>query len=278
MNSPRLLPVLACLALTAGCASAPQAPEPPPDVPAAPDAPALEPPEEALRELGDRAAAEALVVEGRQRRERGEHAAALEAFAAACEADPDYGIAHLEWAVTAQYVGLPDDDVRARFVRVLALLPDNPRAHFEGAVFEEAHGDRAAAIAGYRRTVALRGDHFEAHLRLGAALLAEGDVEGAFDAYEQALLLNGGSVAARLGLAEAAERKGDLARAEAALEAIVARFPDVPSHRQRLIAFYERTKQTKKARKARVALERLAPKDERKLRDLKPSRKRRGRR
>ena len=74
---------------------------------------------------------------------------------------------------------------------------------------------------------------------------------------------------AQLGLARAAEANGALKIAERAMRQMIALKPKVSAHRQRLIAFYQRTAQPKKARRAKRDLERVAPKDKRRLRRLK---------
>lgn len=223
----------------------------------------------------DRDEAVRLVDEGRALVEQGEHGAAFAAFEKARTADPSYGLAHLEGAIRAQYIGVDDDGVRKRFDRAAVLLADNPRVHFERAAFEESHGNANAAVEGYRRALDLRPSLVDARLALARALLTTGDHVSARETFRQVLEAEPKNLPALLGKAESSERLGDADAAEGALRAVVELFPDVASHRQRLIAFYERTGQVKKAEKETRRLEKVEPKERRRLRSLKPSRRRR---
>ncbi len=223
----------------------------------------------------DRAAAERLVVQGRAQSAEGDHGAAFRLFEQARAADPSYGIAHLEAAIAAQYVGNDDEHVRQRFERAAVLLRENPRVHFERAAFEESHGNPSVAVEGYRRALDLRPGLTGARLSLGRALLSTGDLPAAKETFRQVLEVEPKNLAALLGKADASERLGDLDAAERALRAVVEAFPEVTPHRQRLIAFYERTGQGKKAKRETKRLETIDPKARRDLRELKPSRRRR---
>lgn len=222
----------------------------------------------------DRDAAVRLVDEGRTLVEQGEHGAAFAAFEKARTADPSYGLAHLEGAIRAQYIGVDDEGVRKRFDRAAVLLADNPRVHFERAAFEESHGNADAAVEGYRRALDLRPSLTDARLALARALLTTGDQVSARETFRQVLEVEPENLAALLGRAESSERLGDVVAAEDALRAVVDLFPDVAPHRQRLISFYERTGQVKKAEKETRRLEKMEPRERRRLRSLKPSRKR----
>lgn len=222
----------------------------------------------------DRAEAERLVQEGRALAAQGDYGAAFAAFEQARAADPAYGLAHLEGAIAAQYVGVDDALVRERFEKAAAILENNPRVHYERGAFEESHGDAEAAIALYRRALDLRPGLLQARLALARALLTTGDVPGARETFRQVLEVEPRNLAALLGKADASEKLGDLTGAEAALRAVIEAYPDVAPHRQRLIAFYERTGQAKKAAAETKKLEQLDPKERRKLRQLKPSRRR----
>lgn len=223
----------------------------------------------------DRDEATRLVLEGRALREGGDHGAAFEVFERARAADPSYGLAHLEGAICAQYIGLEDERVRERFDQAAMLLDDSPRVHFERAAFEESHGHAEAAVTGYRRALDLRPSLLDARLALGRALMTTGDIEAARETFRQVLEVDPKSVPALLGKADAAERLGDHDGAERALKAIVDGAPDVAFHRQRLIAFYERTGQAKKVESEKKRLEKADPQERRRLRSLKPSRRRR---
>lgn len=215
-----------------------------------------------------------LVEEGRALAAQGDYGAAFEAFERARAEDPTYGIAHLEGAISAQYVGLEDELVRQRFERAAQLLQNNPRVHYERGAFEESHGNPTAAVALYRRALDLRPGLMNARLALARALLTTGDVPGARETFRQVLEVEPRNLAALLGKADSSERLGDVEGAEAALRAVIEAHPDVTPHRQRLIAFYERTGQAKKAALETKKLEQVAPKERRKLRQLRPSRRR----
>lgn len=222
----------------------------------------------------DRSHAEQLVTEGRALRDQGDHAGALERFQAARTEDESFGVAHLEWAITAQYVGAALDDTRVGFDRAIALLEENPRAYYELAAFEESAGDLQAALAAYRRALALRPEHERARAGFARALMSSGDYPAARTQYARLTQQQPGSTAAWLGLARAAEQLGDLKTAESALQHVVKLYPKVSQHRRRLIAFYERTDQQKKARRAERKLDRVDPDKKRRMRRLKPSRRR----
>lgn len=223
----------------------------------------------------DRDEAARLVDQGRALVAQGDYGAAFAAFEDARAKDPSYGLAHLEGAIAAQYVGVEDALVRQRFERAAALLQQNPRVHYERGAFEESHGNASEAVALYRRALDLRPGLTDARLALARALLTTGDLPAARETYRQVLEVEPRNLAALLGKADASEKLGDLAAAEEALRAVVDALPDVASHRQRLIAFYERTGQTKKANLETKKLEKVDPKERRKLRQLKPSRRRR---
>jgi tetratricopeptide (TPR) repeat protein len=258
--------------LLVGCASSPRAPAPTPAEPAPVDEDALRLEEEPPP---DRARAESLVDEGRRLRDQGDMLGALGRLDDARSEDDSYGIAHLEWAITAQLAAAPGDEVSASFERAVALLEENPRAHFERAAFHESQGRLSIALEGYERTLALRSDHKRARQAYARALLSADKPGRAKAQYAGVVARDPRNVAALLGLATAAERTGDLEQAEGALRDVVKLYPKVAGHRRRLIAFYERTEQPKKARREEKKLERVDPQKKRRLRSLKPSRRKR---
>jgi tetratricopeptide (TPR) repeat protein len=265
------------LLLAAGCASTPEGASETPTTPAparaaAPaDAAELRLDEEAPPDL---ARAQQLVLEARAMRDAGDHAGAVAKLEAAVEAEPGYGLAHLEHALAGQYLGEAAEDIRPRFARALALLRENPRAFYEYAAFEEAQGDRLKAIGNYRHALSLRPEHRDARVGLARCLLAEGDAAGALLEYRRITKAEPRDVAAWIGLATTAEEARELDEAEKALRAVVKLAPDVVPHRRRLIAFYERTDQPKKAKREAKKLARVDPQKKRRLRTLKPSRRR----
>lgn len=209
----------------------------------------------------------------RVKADAGDTNGALDEIERALRERPSSGLLHLERAQLGQHVGMDDAEVRRSLALALEALPENPRVHFAAAVYDEAQGHVDAAITGYQRTVTLRAEHGDAHLRLGRIHLARGEVGEARRSLDIAVSLMPTSIPAQLALADVAERVGDLPTAERAMLAIVNAHPTVPGHRQRLIAFYRRTGQAERERDAIRGLERIDPKDERKLRDLRRSKR-----
>jgi len=221
----------------------------------------------------DRRRAELLVDEGRTLAGGGDQAGALSRFDEARTEDESYGIAHLEWAVAAHYVGADPALVRAGFARAVLLLDENPRAYYERAAFEESAGDLQAASDGYARALALRPDHAAARQAYARVLVSRGEHKAALTQYALITKRAPKSLAAWLGLATAAEQTSDLKAAEAALRRVVKLHPRVPQHRRRLIAFYKRTAQQTKARREERRLDKVAPDKKRRMRTLKRSRR-----
>jgi len=215
----------------------------------------------------------AAVRTARSQAEAGDASAAFATIEAALAKDAGSPLLHLERGQLGLVVGLDEAEVERSLVFARDGLPENPRAHFALAAFDEGRGRVDDARRGYERTLAIRAEHGDANLRLGRMHLAAGSMGPARVHLEQAARAMPSSIPAQLALADVAERAGDLPGAERALLVIVNAHPSVPSHRQRLIAFYRRTGQAERERDALRALERIAPKDERKLRDLKRSSK-----
>lgn len=213
-----------------------------------------------------------LVREGRALAGQGLHGEALSRFEEARKIAPSLGIAHLEAALSAQYMGASSVEVAQRLDEAVARMPSNPRAQYQRAALAEAGGDDETAIAGYRLALSLREDTMEVWMALARSLLRKGAVAEAREAYARAVSIEPDNTGAQLGLAESAERTGDLALAERALLAARRMLPESVTLQRQLIAFFERTGQLHKAQAARAAMERTKPRDQRRLRPLKPSR------
>lgn len=258
--------------LASGCASGPApatAPEGDPVVEVA-EAPAEKIDDETLP---DTPRALALLDEGRARMQEGQAPRALELFDEAARADPGLGLAHLEWAIAAQHAGLAADRVRPRLTRALSLLPDNPRAHYVAAAFEESQGNLDAAREGYQLVLELRPSYAEASLRLGQAELARGAPAEALARFDDVLRADPDHVPALLGRTDAAEALGDLEKAESSLRHLVRIHPDRVAYRQRLIRFLREHDLDKEARAEQKQLDRVDPRKARKLRELRKSRR-----
>jgi tetratricopeptide (TPR) repeat protein len=216
----------------------------------------------------DRARAQALVLEGKQKLAADDAVGAVKLHEQALALDPSLGEANLEWAIAAERAGTEQTLVAVRYARAAELSPENPRAHFLLAAWRESHGDKERAVASYVRAAELDPTHKDALTRAAALDLEAGRADTAKQRFESALRIDRAHVPALLGLADAAERTRDLVLAEETQLALVRQAPRMAMWRSRLIAFYKRTGQDKKARDAEGELERLDPRDERKLRSL----------
>ena len=110
-------------------------------------------------------------------------------------------------------------DAQAALQRSLSLKADADTEYLLGATFEKA-GNRAAAIATFRKVVQSRPDHAAAHAALGAAYREAGNLNEARAELERAVALDAndlranyqlGLVYAKLGNKEAAQRMFDRA-------------------------------------------------------------------
>jgi tetratricopeptide (TPR) repeat protein len=216
----------------------------------------------------DRAKARALLEEGVRLREAGDLAASQQALEQALKLDASLARAHIEWAVTAEALGAEHELISAHYQLGARLAPQDAPAQIVAAAWSARQGDAVKALEGYDRALAADPRSVEAWSRRGDLLLSRGDAEAAVASFERARLVDDSFVPALIGLADAAERARRLEVAEGALKALVERFPQVALYRTRLISFYRRTGQATKANAAERELERLQPKDPRKLREL----------
>ena len=77
---------------------------------------------------------------GLRRQEEGRHAEALEEFQRAVTADPTFGLAHLEAAVSHMYTDNAENKMLRHLSAAVVLLPKNPRAHLRYGQFQKEHG------------------------------------------------------------------------------------------------------------------------------------------
>ena len=206
--------------------------------------------------------------------DQGDHNGALVVLDAALTAAPTSGLANLEWGVCAQMTGAEPARVGAALKRATEFAPQNPRTHFERALFEESQGRIDDAIDGYRRTLALRSDHARARTRLGALRLQTGDAAAAMESLVLAVALDPAPIPPRVLLAEAAEAAGNVDLAIKTLRGLTTEFPTAVAWRRRLIDVYLRAGRDADADKERAALEAMEPSKTRKLSPLKGKRRR----
>jgi tetratricopeptide (TPR) repeat protein len=216
----------------------------------------------------DRTRAQALLDEGKKKRGGGDLAGSRKDLEEALQLDASLARAHMEWALTAEGLGVEPELIAAHYQLGARLAPDDAQAQILAAAWAARQGDGERALELYQRAAAADAKNVEARARIGDLLATRGDLDGAIASFHQALELDGRSVPALSGLADAAEKAKKLDDAEAAHKALVELFPDVTVYRQRLVAFYKRTGQDDKARAADRALDKVDPGDTRKLRKL----------
>ncbi len=209
------------------------------------------------------------VHEGRQLSRSGQGEDAILAYERALQADSRSGYAHLEWALTAQELGMDETQIREHLVEALTLLPKNPRAHFISGFFFESVDDSDRAVANYRKALKLRPKYQEAHLRLGGILHGQNKPDQAMPHYQNVIELDPRNLGARIALATIAEQGQDPEEAELHLREIVRFHGQHAGHHLRLIRFLIRIGEQKKADAAKRQLKIIAPLPTRKLRDLK---------
>ena len=234
----------------------------------APVEPGLSDPSPQGRTDDDRQRAQALLADGEKLRDSGDLAASAHALEQALQLDASLARAHVEWALTAEGLGVSPELINAHYQLGARLAPDDPRAQTLAAAWAARQGDVERALEGYDRALAVDPKSVEALCRKGDLLEAKGDHAGATALYKKALDVDGKRVPALIGLADVSEKTGALDAAEKSDLELVSLFPDAPMYRTRLIAFYRRTGQGAKAAAAQKDLERLQPKDTRHLRQL----------
>lgn len=268
LGLPSLVRLVALLA-AAGCAA------PEPSVSGLPVAGDLVEEDPALRGGGggrtgaDRARAEALVDEAVKLREAGDLGAARRVLDEALQLDASFAPAHVEWALTAEGLGVETALIASHYQLGARLAPENARAQLLAATWAARQGDVDRALEGFDKALAADPRSVDGWTRRGDLLASRGDAGAALTSYERAHQVDPKAVPALMGMAEAGEKAARLDVAERAHTALVELFPRVALYRTRLIAFYRRTGQGAKAEAAQRALDEVQPGDTRKLRKLK---------
>lgn len=126
--------------------------------------------------------------QGKQHRQRGNLAAAIECFRETILLQADFVPAYNNLANALQADGQIDQAI-ALYQQALQLAPDMAVLHCNLSSLWQLQGEHERAIAGYRQAIAMTPDFFLAHHNLGKALFAAGDFSQALTAYQNALRL-----------------------------------------------------------------------------------------
>ena len=111
--------------------------------------------------------------------ERGEHAEALVAFKKAVGADPTFGLAHLEAALSHLYTDNAHDALLSHLSAAVVLMPRNPRAQLQYARLQRELGESRLAETHFDCAVQISPALAPAHESLARLLLTQGRVEEA---------------------------------------------------------------------------------------------------
>jgi tetratricopeptide (TPR) repeat protein len=217
----------------------------------------------------DRAKAKQLLDDGVRLRDSGDLAGSQRSLEEALQLDASLARAHVEWALTAEGLAVEPALINAHYQLGARLAPDDARTQVLAAAWAARQGDADRALEGYDRALKSDPKNVDALCRRADLLLsAKSDATGAVTSYQKALDVDAKSVPALMGLADAAEKAGSLDVAEKSWHALIDQFPDAPLYRTKLIEFFRRTHQKAKASEAQRDLDKLQPRDTRRLRAL----------
>jgi tetratricopeptide (TPR) repeat protein len=163
---------------------------------------------------------------------RGDHAAAAQAFEAAMQKAPDLPEIRVNLAL-AYFKLQRTADAVAQLEKAASLAPNNQAVQFQlgGAYVEMQSLDKA--MAAFEKGLAIKSDAndplvWEAVVTLGAVYFARGDAEKATAQYEKALAVKPGAPAPTLGLGKVYFSKGDVAKALQLFEQVAASAKGTP--------------------------------------------------
>ena len=166
---------------------------------------------------------------------KGDHAAAAQAFELALAKAPNLPEVRINLALTYLRMGRTADAV-TQLEQAAALAPDDARVQFQlgGAYAEMQSLDKA--IGALERGLATHGTltdplAYEAAVTLGAIYFAKGDNDKAAAQFTKALAVKP-SAAASLGLAKVHFSKGEVDQALKVFEQVVAMHPGTPEAKQ----------------------------------------------
>lgn len=169
----RALGILLSTAGIAGCAT-PQNPPKPRVSPACLERPAALAGPVSKAESPDREAAEEAYRRGRALAGQEDHAAAIQAFADAIDADPTHAGAHLAMAKSHLAWDGDPEAIRRHLGLALVLSPDNAGAHVLLAQYLSGTGEAEGAAIHYRCALSLDPDLSDARIELAAQLVNSG--------------------------------------------------------------------------------------------------------
>lgn len=160
---------------------------------------------------------------------KGDAAAAVQAFEAAAQKAPNLPEVAINLALAYFKVDRPADAVK-QLERASALAPDQANVQFQlgGAYVEMQAYDKAAEA--FERGLAKAPDlsnplAYEATVTLGAVYFAKGDNDKATASFTKALSAKPGAAAPTLGLGKVHFSKGDTAKALELFDEVVAKHP-----------------------------------------------------
>jgi len=163
---------------------------------------------------------------------RGDHAAAVQAFEAAVQKAPELPEVRVNLALAYFRLQRTADAV-AQLEKAAALAPDSPRVLFQlgGAYVEMQSLDKA--MAAFERGLAKQPDAtdplaWEADVTLGAVYFAKGENDKAIAQFDKALAVKPNAPAPTLGLGKVYFSKGDVAKALQLFQQVAASSPGTP--------------------------------------------------
>jgi len=124
------------------------------------------------------------------------------------EISPSNVGAKLERAADLEYLKR-FGDAEAEYLAVLAVAPDNARAHVGLGTAARRRGDRCVALAHFQSGILAEPSNLSPRLEAAAELRDLGRLEEACEAFHQVLTMAPGNVRAHLGLGRCEKKRGD---------------------------------------------------------------------
>jgi tetratricopeptide (TPR) repeat protein len=192
---------------------------------------------------------------GRVQAAQGDHAAAAQSFAKACDLFPDYGAAHFAAAQQLRLLGKQDDAQRRMkayeghptaqsflddplFARILELN-HGPQVHMQRAAELEKAGRFEEAIAEDKAALAVDSNDVQAHINLISLYGRTGNDTEAKHHFEDAIRLNPGRADAWYNFGVLLLRERNVAESEQAFQRAAEINPDYAQARYNLGVIYE---------------------------------------
>jgi tetratricopeptide (TPR) repeat protein len=179
----------------------------------------------------------------------GNLSAALDAVEALVRQNPISDLARIEAVRLRLKVGRELERAEMHLEAVLAIAPENPRAHFLWALLMDERGRPQEAIRSLELAVVYRPDYADAHFHLAGNYFSAGDYPRAEREYRALERLRPEWTHARLQLAAVLEKEAKLDEAESALLKLTREQPDSPLFRRKLGEFYQRSNRPELAAK-----------------------------